>query len=151
LKAQAYVARYFENRVHRPDEATISIAGERYILLRAASMSVEFVELVMSLYRDRGPEEARSVANNLLFDLAHAIGKADARSFHEKMGVVDPIERLSAGPIHFAFSGWAFVHILPESRPSPDDDYFLLFDHPFSFESHAWSPRGSRARPRSAS
>ena len=145
LKAQAYVARYFENRVHRPDEATISIAGERYILLRAASMSVEFVELVTSLYRDRGPEEARSVANNLLFDLAHAIGKADARSFHEKMGVVDPIERLSAGPIHFAFSGWAFVHILPESRPSPDDDYFLLFDHPFSFESHAWLAKGKRS------
>ena len=103
------MARYFSDRVHRPDEATISIAGERYVLLRAASMSVEFVELVMSLFADREPAEARSVANNLLFDLAHAIGKADARSFHEKMGVADPIERLSAGPIHFAFSGWASV------------------------------------------
>jgi diguanylate cyclase (GGDEF)-like protein/PAS domain S-box-containing protein len=142
LKAQEYVARYFQDRVHRPDEATISIAGERYVLLRAASMSVEFVELVMSLYPERGPIEARSVANNLLFDLAHAIGKADARRFHEKMGVSDPIERLSAGPIHFAFSGWAYVDIHPESRPSPDEDYFLIFDHPFSFESHAWLAKG---------
>ncbi len=141
LKAQEYVARYFSARVHRPDEATISIAGERYVLLRAASMSVEFVELVMSLYQDKGPAEARSVANNLLFDLAHAIGKADARSFHAKMGVTDPIERLSAGPVHFAFSGWAYVHILPESQPSPNDDYFLIFDHPFSFESHAWQAK----------
>ena len=138
LKAQEHVARYFGERVHRPDEATISIAGERYVLLRAASMSVEFVELVMSLFQDRGPVEARSVANNLLFDLAHAIGKADARRFHEKMGLTDPIERLSAGPVHFAFSGWASVKILPESRPSADDDYMLLFEHPFSFESHAW-------------
>ncbi len=145
LKAQEYVARYFRDRVHRPDEATITIAGERYVLLRAASMSVEFVELVMSLYQDKGPAEARSVANNLLFDLAHAIGKADARRFHEKMGVTDPIERLSAGPVHFAFSGWAYVHILPESRPSPDDDYFLIFDHPFSFESHAWQAKGQRS------
>jgi diguanylate cyclase (GGDEF)-like protein len=141
LKAQAYVARYFSERIHRPDEATISIAGERYVLLRAASMSVEFVELVMSLFADRGPAEARNVANNLLFDLAHAIGKADARRFHDKMGVTDPIERLSAGPIHFAFSGWASVRILPESRPSADDDYLLVFDHPFSFESHAWIER----------
>jgi diguanylate cyclase (GGDEF)-like protein len=142
LKAQEYVARYFSERVHRPDEATISIAGERYVLMRAASMSVEFVELVTSLYQDKGPAEARSVANNLLFDLAHAIGKADARRFHEKMGVTDPIERLSAGPIHFAFSGWAYVELFPESRPSPDDDYFMIFDHPFSFESHAWLAKG---------
>jgi diguanylate cyclase (GGDEF)-like protein/PAS domain S-box-containing protein len=142
LKAQQYVRRYFRDFVHRPDEATISIAGERYVLLRAASMSVEFVELVTSLYQEEGPAEARAVADNLLFDLAHAIGKADARSFHQKMGVDDPIERLSAGPIHFAFSGWAFVDILPESRPSPDDDYCLIFDHPFSFESHSWLAKG---------
>jgi len=145
LKAQQYVARYFRDQVHRPDEATITIAGERYVLMRAASMSVEFVELVTSLYHDKGPAEARSVADNLLFDLAHAIGKADARSFHHKMGVVDPIERLSAGPIHFAFSGWAFVHILPESRPSPDEDYFLIYDHPFSFESDAWLAKGKHS------
>ena len=142
LRAQEYVARYFSERVHRPDEATISIAGERYVLMRAASMSVEFVELVMSLYQDRGPREARNVASNLLFDLAHAIGKADARRFHEKMGVTEPIERLSAGPVHFAFSGWAYVEIFPESRPTPDDDYYLIFDHPFSFESHAWLEKG---------
>ena len=59
LKAQAYVARYFSERIHRPDEATISIAGERYVLLRAASMSVEFVELVMSclLYTSDAADE----------------------------------------------------------------------------------------------
>ena len=136
--AQAYVSRYFADRQEQPEKGTISISGERYILVRAASMSVEFFDLVRSLYQDKGPEEARTVASNLLFDTAHAIGKADARAFHEKMGVKDPIERLSAGPIHFAFSGWAFVDILPESRPTPDQDYFLVYDHPFSFESHAW-------------
>jgi diguanylate cyclase (GGDEF)-like protein/PAS domain S-box-containing protein len=138
LRAQEYVARYFADRVEQPDTATIAIAGERYVLLRAASLSVEFVEMVTKLYQDRGPEQARSVANNLLFDLAHALGKADARSFQQMMKVNDPIDNLSAGPIHFAFSGWAFVDISPESRPSPDEDYFLLYDHPFSFESHSW-------------
>ena len=138
LRAQEYVARYFSNRIEQPDTATISIAGERYVLLRAASLSVEFVELVMKLYQDKGKQEARSVANNLLFDLAHALGKADARSFQQKMKVSDPIDNLSAGPIHFAFSGWAFVDISAESRPSPDENYFLLYDHPYSFESHSW-------------
>ena len=145
LRAQRYVERYFAERVEQPSTATIAIAGERYVLMRAASLSVEFVEMVMKLYQDKGESEARNVANNLLFDLAHAIGKADARSFQQKMAVSDPIDNLSAGPIHFAFSGWAFVNISPESRPSPDEDYFLLYDHPYSFESHSWLAKGKRS------
>jgi diguanylate cyclase (GGDEF)-like protein len=145
LRAQEYVARYFADRVEEPATATISIAGERYVLLRAASLSVEFVELVMRLYQDKGPEQAQSVASNLLFDLAHAIGHADATSFQKKMGVNEPIDNLSAGPIHFAFSGWAFVDISADSHPSPDQDYFLLYDHPFSFESHSWLAKGKRS------
>ncbi|MGE0355017.1 MAG: response regulator, partial [Gemmatimonadales bacterium] len=77
-------------------------------------------------------------------DIAHAIGKADAHQFHTRMGVVDPIERLSAGPVHFAYSGWAFVKIHPESRPAPDENYYLIYDHPFSFESDAWVRRGRK-------
>jgi PAS domain S-box-containing protein len=140
--AQDYVSRYFADRVENPEQGTISISGERYILVRAASMSVEFFDLVSSLYQDKGPDEARSVASNLLFDTAHAIGKADARTFRERMKVTDPIESLSAGPVHFAYAGWAFVDILPDSRPSPDEEYFLVYDHPFSFESHAWLRHG---------
>lgn len=142
LRAQQYVSEYFSKRIEQPDTATILIADERYVLLRAASLSVEFVEMVMKLYHDKGEVEARNVAGNLLFDLAHALGKADARSFQKKMGVRDPIENLSAGPVHFAFSGWAFVDISAESRPSPDENYFLLYDHPYSFESHSWLEKG---------
>ena len=145
LRAQEYVARYFGDRTEQPDTATISIAGERYVLLRAASLSVEFVELVTKLYQDKGPGPARSVADNLLFDFAHALGKADARSFQQKMAVSEPIDNLSAGPIHFAFSGWAFVDISAESRPSPDEEYFLLYDHPYSFESHSWLAKRRRS------
>lgn len=141
LRAQEYVSRYFADRKDDAERGTLTISGERYILLRAASMSVEFLDLVMSLYQDKGPDEARTVANNLLFDMAHAIGKADARAFHQSMGVSDPIERLSAGPIHFSFSGWAFVDISPESHASPDEDFFLIYEHPYSFESDTWLKR----------
>jgi signal transduction histidine kinase/predicted hydrocarbon binding protein len=145
LRAQEFVSRYFERKVENPRLGTISISGERYILLRAASMSVEFFDLVMSLYQDKGPAEARGVASNLLFDIAHAIGKADAQSFQRRMGLEDPIEKLSAGPVHFSFSGWAYVDIFAESRPSPDENYFLIYDHPFSFESDAWLKQGRKS------
>jgi signal transduction histidine kinase/predicted hydrocarbon binding protein len=144
-RAQDYVERYFRGKAFSPQHGTISISGERYILLRAASMSVEFFDLVMSLYEDQGPDQARDVARNLLFDVAHAIGKADAQAFHRKMGVADPIEKLSAGPIHFSYSGWAFVDISPESHPSPDPDYYLIYDHPYSFESDTWLSSGRRS------
>jgi signal transduction histidine kinase len=145
LKAQEYVRRYFRDRDENPEAASVVISGERYILVRAASMSVEFFDLVTSLYADQGAAEAANVARNLLYDVAHSIGKADARAFHAKMKVDDPIERLSAGPVHFSFAGWAFVRIHPESRPSANDDYYLFYDHPFSFEADAWIRQGRRS------
>jgi signal transduction histidine kinase len=145
LRAQEYVRRYFADRQEDPEQSRIVISGERYVLVRAASMSVEFFDLVTSLYADRGPEEAANVARNLLYDLAHSLGRADARAFATKMGLTDPIERLSAGPIHFAFAGWAFVRIHPESQPAPNDDYYLYYDHPFSFEADAWRRTGRQA------
>lgn len=145
LKAQEYVERYFQKREENPEKALVSFSGERYILVRAASMSKEFFDMVTSLYGDRGIDEAREVAFGLLFDIAHSIGKADAKSFAAKMGLTKPIERLSAGPIHFAHTGWAFVKILPESNPTPDENYCLIYDHPFSFEANAWLESGEKS------
>ena len=142
--AQDYVSRYFEERRFDPTQGTIEIFGQRYMLVRAGSMSVEFFDQIMRLYEDKGEEEAIAVARSLLFDIAHAIGAADARNFHARMQVTDPIAKLSAGPIHFAYTGWAFVDISIESRPSPDENYYLLYDHPYSFESHSWIKAGKK-------
>jgi len=144
-KAQEYVSKYFSQKIENPTKGTIEIFGERYILVRAASMSVDFFETIKNLYRSEGKEEAINIARSILFDIAHTIGKMDARNFHKKMNLIDPIEKLSAGPIHFAHSGWAFVDIFPESNPSPDENYCLVYDHPFSFESDAWIRTGSQA------
>jgi PAS domain S-box-containing protein len=145
--AQEFVGRYFDQERRQPGQGTIEIAGQRYILVRAASMSVEFFEQISHLYRDKGDAEARAVARSLLFDIAHATGAADAREFHDRMALRDrdPIEKLSAGPIHFAYSGWAFVDISPDSRPVPNEDFYLLYDHPYSFESDAWLKAGKHA------
>jgi two-component system sensor histidine kinase/response regulator len=144
-KAQEYVGKYFKEKSEDPSKGTIEIFDQRYILIRAASMSVDFFETVKNLYQDKGEEEALNVARSLLFDIAHAIGKADAKNFHKRMHLKDPIEKLSAGPVHFSHSGWAFVDIFPESKPSPDENYFLIYDHPFSFESDAWLKAGKKS------
>jgi PAS domain S-box-containing protein len=54
------------------------------------------------------------------------------------MNLTDPIAKLAAGPVHFAYTGWAFVDILPESKPSADENFYLIYHHPYSFEADSW-------------
>ena len=44
-KAEEYVNKYFKERKENPSKGTIEIFGERYILVRAASMSIDFLRL----------------------------------------------------------------------------------------------------------
>lgn len=144
-RAEEVVSRFFADRRDDPSTGTIEIFGERYVLVRAASLSIEFFDLVRGLYGPDREREAIDFARNILYDLAHAIGRADAKSFHAKMGLDDPISRLSAGPVHFAHAGWAFVDISPESNPIPGPDCYLRYEHPYSFESDAWLQSGRRS------
>ncbi|WP_457550998.1 LuxR C-terminal-related transcriptional regulator [Desulfobacula sp.] len=144
LTAQNYVKNYFSAIEQDPEKGSIKISGERYILVRAASMSKEFFDMMALMYKDRGEKEARILSLNFLFDIAHSIGKADAKSFFSKMQVTDPIEKLSAGPVQFAYTGWASVTIHPLSNPVSNENFYLIYDHPYSFEAQAWMENGGK-------
>lgn len=144
-KAQETVGRYFENLRFFPHKGTIEINDQRYVLVRASALSYDFLSTIQQLYADRGEKQAMNIGRNFLFDIARVIGMNDAKKFHEKMELSNPIEKLSAGPVHFAYSGWAFVDILPESAPSPDDNYFMTYRHPFSFEADSWVRAGKKS------
>jgi two-component sensor histidine kinase/predicted hydrocarbon binding protein len=137
-KAQETVGGYFEQLSMQPEKGTIEINNQRYVLVRASSLSHEFFQAIRNLYSDRPDEEAALIGNNFLFDIAHLIGLEDAKDFHKRMNLTDPIAKLSAGPVHFAYTGWAYVNILPESHPSPDDNFYLKYTHPYSFEADSW-------------
>lgn len=144
-KAENTVRSYFTESRKSAENGEIVISGERYILLRSASLSYEFLDVIREFYSNHSPDEATRIGNNFLFDIAHVLGKKDALSFHHKMKLTDPVEKLSAGPVHFAFTGWANVEILPESNPSPDDNYFLKFYHHNSFEAEGWLSAGRKS------
>jgi predicted hydrocarbon binding protein len=88
--------------------------------------------------------EALDASSRVMYDLARAVGQSDAQHFHGVTRVSEPIERLSTGPIHFSYTGWAKVSILPESNPVPDESYFLVYDHLNTFESDAWLEKRGR-------
>ena len=110
-KAQETVGEYFKNIKTSPEKGTIEIQGQRYVLVRASSLSHEFLQAIRNLYSDRDDKEALLIGNNFLFDIAHVIGLEDAKNFHKRMNLTEPIEKLSAGPVHFAYTGWAFVDV----------------------------------------
>src|SRR5688572_11041023 len=143
--AQQTVSEYFRHLKMEPTKGTIEINDQRYVLVRASALSNDFLETIKSLYADRGEKEAMSIGKNFLFDVAHVIGMNDAKNFHIKMNLTEPISRLSAGPIHFAYSGWAYVDILPESNPTPDENFYLFYNHPYSFEADSWIRAGKRS------
>ncbi len=140
--AQQTVNNYFVEIKMEPTKGTIEINDQRYILVRASAMSKDFLDTIQNLYADRGEAEAITIGKNFLFDIAHTLGMNDAKNFHAKMNLTEPIAKLSAGPVHFAYTGWAFVDIRPESSPTPDDNFYLLYDHPYSFEADSWQRSG---------
>src|ERR1700756_1100010 len=144
-KAEKLVKNYFSSLKFNPAEGRIEINNERYILVRASALSHEFLNNIKLLYKDRGEDQALSIGKNILFDLSHVLGIEDAHNFHKKMKLKDPISKLSAGPVHFAYAGWAFVDILPESHPTPDENFFITYHHPYSFEADSWIKSGKKS------
>jgi signal transduction histidine kinase len=136
---------YFRRIQVDPARALIGIDDERYVLIRASAFSIDFLDTLVQLYADRGEREALAIGRSFLFDIAHTIGIHDARTMHAKLGAKDPIEKLSGGPVHFAYTGWALVDIKPESQPSPDENYLLIYEHPYSFEAESFRKAGRRS------
>ena len=114
-----------------PEHGEITVQGERYILARAATFSVQLQKILEKEY-------GASAAEKIAYSLGRAAGAQDAEFFMKKLGLSPGHEALSAGPLHFAQIGWAFVDILEESDPRQDEEYFLLYDHPYSFEADSY-------------
>ncbi len=144
-KAQGTVADYFKDISFQPSQGTITINEDRYVLIRASALSYDFFKEIKALYRDEGKNEAFDIGQNFLFDIGHVIGIEDAKQFHKKMKLENPIERIAVGPVLFAYTGWAFVDILPESTPTPDENFLLKYNHPYSFEADSWISKNKKS------
>jgi len=136
--AESYVEKMFEEYKREPDRGMIHLGGERYVLVRAESM---FAALFDQLEGAFGEEHAQE----FIYSMARIIGKADAKAFIANRGVKDPTEKLSTGPVLFAHTGWAFVDIFPTSNPAPNQEYFLHYQHPNTFESEIYAKKGMKS------
>lgn len=135
--AEVYVEKLFADFVRRPSEGTLHVGGERYVLVRAESLYASFFTALAETFGEE-------VARGFIYNSAREIGRSDSRTFSERLKVENGIERLAAGPVHFAHAGWALVDILSDSAPAMDDSYFLHYYHPNTFESEVLRDQGRR-------
>lgn len=126
-KAEEYVEELFAKLERRPEEGAIRADGDRYVLMRCESLYATWFD---ALAQSFGEETARE----FIYNTAREIGRSDSEEFAKRLGVEDPVERLSSGPVHFAHAGWALVEILPDSAPATDEQYYLHYLHPNTFE-----------------
>ena len=104
------------------------------MLMRCESLFWSWFDALASTFGEQA-------ARDFVYTTAREIGRADSIDFAERLQVVDGLERLSSGPIHFAHAGWALVEILSDSRPATDSSYFLHYKHPNTFESEVLASR----------
>jgi len=142
--AEELVGSYFKKLKIDPANASITIDDERYVLMRASSLSIDFLNKIKDLYANKGPKEAFLIGQKFLFDISHVLGIEDAKNFHDKLGLSDPISKMSAGPVHFAYSGWATVEII-YGNTTADENFFLKYIHPHSFEADSWINKGIKS------
>lgn len=139
LKAEENISEYFKGFKQDPTKGEITIGEQRYVLARASAISLEFQKELSKKYGEMS-------ATQIIYSLGKSIGKQDAETFAKKMNLTDPIEKLSAGPVHFAWMGWAFVDIFPESNPQPNENYYLIYEHPYSFEAQSYIEAGIKTK-----
>jgi predicted hydrocarbon binding protein len=134
--AETYLGEHFQGLKRSPEQGTIHVGDDRYVLVRASSLTTGFLETMRDLI---GEDEALK----FWYRMARIIGRDDARSVCERGELTDPLARLSTGPVHFAYTGWARVEIDEASRPASDETYYMEYIHPNTFESETWI-RGTR-------
>ena len=127
------------------DKGTITINDERFVMMRADSISFDFIKTVEQFYKSKNKMDAFQLSSSLLYDLSHVLGREDAKRMKEKMEITDELEHLTVGPIHFAFTGWAKVEFLPECNPVPNESFFLKYIHHHSFEAEAWKNKNEKS------
>lgn len=132
--AQGYVERRFANFVRRPEEGVIRVDGERFVLVRCESLYLGLFDGLASRMGDDGAFE-------FIYAMAHSIGRSDCEELTARRGAQSDLERIACGPPFFAFNGWAAVELLPDTTITPDDECFLHYRHPNTFESEVLAKR----------
>jgi hypothetical protein len=89
-RAESFVERLFQDFRRSPEEGTLHIGSDRYVLVRAESLYASFFDALTDAFGD-------DVAKDFIYNSAREIGRSDSRTFSQRLGLTDGLDRLSSG------------------------------------------------------
>jgi len=136
--AEERIKGFFATVSPHPEKGRIEIGGTRFMWAQARGMALAFRDTIADIYGEKGTEQ-------ILYKFGHSLGSEEAKAFIKRFKLKDPVEKLAAGPVYFAYTGWAFVEFLPSSRPAPNEDCIMTYNHPGSFEAEFYISEKKKA------
>jgi len=127
---------YFSKVVRTPEQGTLSIDDDNYVLMRASSFSEGFFLLIEKLARNK--DAASIFSRKFLFLFAQTLGSSDKKHFVKKLKLGDhPLDQFSGFSAVMEEAGWGQVTVSPQSL-SFDKNFWVIFEIQHSFESETW-------------
>ncbi len=136
---EAKYEEFFKNDLkYHPEQGRIELIGDNVMFIGLRTLALSLKDELDSVLGEMGRDM-------LIYRLGQSFGRSEAERLLPKLGLDSPVERIAAGPIWAAYSGFVRVRLLPGSRPVEGDDYFLVYDHPNNFEAQLWKGDGRSA------
>jgi len=116
------------------ETGTHHVAGDRYVLIRAESLTVgvqEELEKVLGSGKDAAT-----------YRLGKALGSTTCRKVASTYPDFSREQILALGPIAFALNGFSKTTIREESNLAFDDSFLMFYEHSNSFEAESFKQNG---------
>ena len=130
-RVKCLVDDFFSQYKAAADDAVIKIEKERYIFINVDSFSFELQKHLLESF---GSVSQRKI----MYEIGRSVGIRDSIKFTKKWNLTDDLERLAAGPIYFASSGWGFVEFVKGTNIEVNENFVLAFNHYNSFEADSF-------------
>eukprot|EP00002_Diphylleia_rotans_P022776 TRINITY_DN4474_c0_g1_i6.p1 TRINITY_DN4474_c0_g1~~TRINITY_DN4474_c0_g1_i6.p1 ORF type:complete len:926 (+),score=218.40 TRINITY_DN4474_c0_g1_i6:252-3029(+) len=138
-----YQISFFNDFTQDGMKGTLEMSGERFIMMRSRSISVDFFNLIQELYGFGRKNDSRKLASNTLFDLSHSTGLNDGRFYttnirvDPRMGDVKE-QQLKIASALLAQSGWGVAQLAYINDHSSPQQVSILMEVSNSFESQSY-------------
>lgn len=133
-----YETIFNENLSFNPDSSRIRLADHSVMFISLSTIGLTLKDELDEVLGENGRDL-------FIYRVGKALGRSEAKKMIPKLTLNSVAERVAAGPIWAAYSGFVRVSLLPGSNIVDNDDYFLFYEHPNNFEAEEWKANGRKA------
>ncbi|MFW9920652.1 MAG: XylR N-terminal domain-containing protein [Candidatus Thorarchaeota archaeon] len=137
IEAQ-YQKIFSENLTFNPEISRVKLLDNEVMLISLRTIAVTLKDELNDVLGEQGRDM-------FMYKVGKAFGSSEAQRMLPKLTLGNVVERVAAGPIYAAFSGFVRVRLLPGSNVTDDENYILVYEHPNNFEAAFWKADGRSA------